>query len=81
MLSLRVIRVRQERSNVEPREGVLASANIQPAVGVRSEPAPANVAFQQISLEPIGSPDQPLLLEPRTPAQLALQIWPEEATR
>ncbi len=71
--------VRQERSDVQPREAMLASAHVQPAVGVHSEPAPANVALQRISLEPIGSPDQPVHLEPRRPAPLALQIWPEEA--
>jgi hypothetical protein len=71
--------VRQERSNLEPREAALDRADVQAAVEVRSEPAPANVALQQITLQPIGSPDQPLLLEPHRPAPLALQIWPEEA--
>jgi hypothetical protein len=70
--------VRLERSDVQPREAVLASAHVEAADGVRSEPAPANVALQRISLEPIGSPDQPVHLEPRRPAPLALQIWPEE---
>jgi TPR repeat protein len=71
--------VRHERSGVEPREAVLARSYVQPAVGVRSEPAPANVALQQITLQPIGSPDHPLLLEPQRPVLLALQISPEEA--
>jgi TPR repeat protein len=71
--------VRQDHSSIDPREAMPASAYVRPAVGVRSEPAPANVALQKISLQPIGLPDQPLLLEPRKPAPLALQIWPEEA--
>ena len=75
--------VRQERSDVrsdvQPREAVLASAYARPAVVVRSEAAAPNVALQQISLRPIGSPNQPLRLEPQKPAQLSLQIEPEEA--
>jgi hypothetical protein len=71
--------VRQERSNTDPREAMLAPAYVQTAVGIRSEPALAKVALQKISLQPIGSPDQPLLLEPQKPAPLALQISPEEA--
>jgi hypothetical protein len=71
--------VRQERSTVQPQEAVWTSAYARPAVGVRSEPTPANVAFQQLYLRPIGSPDQPLRLEPQRPAQLPLQIQPEEA--
>ena len=70
--------MRQGPSNVESREAALDRAHVQPAVGVRGEPAPANVALQQITLQPIGSPDQPLLLEPQRPAPFALQIWPEE---
>jgi TPR repeat protein len=75
--------VRQERSDVrsdvQPRDAVLASAYARPAVVVRSETAAPNVALQQISLRPIGSPNQPLRLEPQKPAQLSLQIEPEEA--
>jgi hypothetical protein len=55
--------VRQERSEV----------------GVRSETITPNVPFQRISLPPIGSPNQPLRLEPRKPAKLSLRIQPEEA--
>jgi hypothetical protein len=50
--------VRQERSEV----------------GVRNETVTPNVAFQRISLLPIGSPNQPLRLEPRKPARLSLRI-------
>ena len=71
--------VRQEWSNVQPQKAMLASAYAAPAVGVQSEPMLANVAFQQIYLRPIGSPDQPLRLEPQRLAQLSLQIEPEEA--
>src|SRR5579883_1865264 len=71
--------VRQERSNIDPREAMPASAYGQPAARIQSEAAPAKVALQEISLQPIGSPDQPLLLEPRKPALLALQISPKEA--
>jgi hypothetical protein len=71
--------VRQERSDVQPRDAVLASAYARPAVVVRSETAAPNVALQQISLQPVGSPNQPLRLEPQKPAQLSLQIEPEEA--
>ena len=41
--------VRLERSDVQPREAVLASAHVEPADGVGSEPAPANVALQRIA--------------------------------
>jgi hypothetical protein len=71
--------VRQERSDVQPRDAILASANAPPAVAMRSETAEPNVALQQMSLQPIGSPDQPLRLEPQKPAQLSLQVEPEEA--
>jgi hypothetical protein len=70
--------VRQERSDLQPPEAALASAYARPAVAVQSEPAP-NVAFQQISLRPIGSPNQPLRLEPQRLARLPLQILPEQA--
>jgi hypothetical protein len=62
--------VRQERSDILPRDA---------AVGVRSETMTRNEAFQRISLLPIGSPNQPLRLEPRKPAKLSLRIQPEEA--
>jgi hypothetical protein len=75
--------LRQERSDVrsdvQPRDAAFASAYARPAVVVRSETAPPNVALQQMSLQPIGSPNQPLRLEPQKPAQLSLQIEPEEA--
>jgi hypothetical protein len=79
--------VRQERSEVrsdvrsdaQPRDPVLPSAYARPAVVARSETAAPNAALQQISLQPIGSPNQPLRLEPQKPAQLSLQIEPEEA--
>jgi len=71
--------VRQERSDVQPRDAALASAYARPAVTVRSESTTPNVAFQQINLRPIGSPDQPLRLEAQKPAQLSLQIQPAEA--
>lgn len=57
-------------------------------VVVRSEPTPPSVAIQpikpsiaiqRINLRPIGSPQQPLQLEPHKPAPLSLQIEPEEA--
>jgi TPR repeat protein len=69
--------LRQEWSNVQPQEAVLASAYAAPAVP--SEPMLANVATQQIYLQSIGSPDQPLQLEPQRFAHLSLQIQPEEA--
>jgi hypothetical protein len=62
--------VRQERSDILPRDA---------AVGVPSEAITPNVAFQQISLLPIGSPSQPLRLEPRKPVKLSLRIQPEKA--
>jgi TPR repeat protein len=71
--------VRQERSEVQPQDAVLAPAYARPAVAMRSETAASNVALRQISLQPIGSPDQPLPLEPQKPAPLSLQIEPEEA--
>jgi hypothetical protein len=75
--------VRQERSDVrsdvQPRDPVPAPASARPAVTVRSETAAPKAALQQISLRPIGSPDQPLRLEPQRPARLPLQIEPEEA--
>jgi hypothetical protein len=75
--------VRQERSDVrsdvQPRDAALASTYARPAVVVRSETAAPNVALQQISLRPVGSPNQPLRLEPQKPAQLSLLIEPEEA--
>jgi len=61
----------------QPQEAVVASAHAAPTLGFRSEPA--NTAFQQIYLPPIGSPDHPLRLEPQTLAPLSLQIQPEEA--
>ena len=71
--------VRQERLDVSPRDAALASAYARPAVGVRRETTPPNKAFPQINLPPIGSRDQPLRVEPQRPAQLPLQIQPEEA--
>src|SRR5262249_53531486 len=71
--------VRQERSDAQPQEAVVPSPYAQPAAGGRSESALAKVAFQQIYLRPIGSPDQPRRLEPQKLAQLSLQLEPEEA--
>ena len=63
--------VRREQSDAQPR--------LTPAV-VRSEPTtPSHAAIRRINLGPIGSPDQPLRLEPHKPAQLSLRIEPEEA--
>jgi hypothetical protein len=62
--------VRREGSDVRPQDA--------PAV-VRNEPATSHVASQRINLAPIGSPNQPLRLEPHKPAQLSLQIEPREA--
>jgi hypothetical protein len=62
--------VRQERSDVQPQDA---------PVVVRSEPTTPHVAIQRINLGPIGSPNRPLRLEPHKPAQLSLQIEPEEA--
>jgi hypothetical protein len=62
--------VRRERSDVQPQDA---------PVVVRSEPTTRPVAIQRINLEPIGSLNQPLRLEPHKPAQLLLQIEPEEA--
>jgi hypothetical protein len=62
--------VRRERSDAQPQDAPVA---------VRSEPTPPHVAIQRINLGPIGSPNQPLRLEPHKPAQLSLQIEPEEA--
>jgi TPR repeat protein len=71
--------VRQERSSAQPQEAVAPAANARPAAGVRSEPPLARATFQQVYLRPIGSPDQPLRLDPQKLAQLPLQIEPEEA--
>jgi hypothetical protein len=70
--------VRQERSNAEPQEAV-PSTYARPAAAGRSEPTLAKAASQQIYLRPIGSPDQPLRLEPQKLAQLSLKLEPEEA--
>jgi hypothetical protein len=48
-------------------------------VVVRSEPTTPHIAIQRINPGPIGSPNQPLRLEPHKPAKLSLQIEPEEA--
>jgi TPR repeat protein len=71
--------MRQERSEVQLQDAVLAPAYARPAVAMRSETAAPNVALQLISLQPIGSPDQPVPLEPQKPPQLSLQIEPAEA--
>jgi hypothetical protein len=42
--------VRQERSDILPREAALASAYARPGLGVQSETMTPNVPFQQISL-------------------------------
>lgn len=62
--------VRRDRTDVQPQDA---------AAVVRSEPTTPHVATQRINLAPIGSPSQPLRLEPHKPAQLSLQIEPEEA--
>jgi hypothetical protein len=69
--------VRQERADSLPRATTLTS-DARPAVGVR-ETATASAPFQQISLPLIGSPNQPLRLEPQKSTPLPLQIRPEEA--
>ncbi|HXW27744.1 MAG TPA: hypothetical protein VEK55_00145, partial [Xanthobacteraceae bacterium] len=71
--------VRQERSDAQPQEAVVPSTYAQPAAGGQSESTPPQVAFRQIYLRPIGSPDQPRRLEPQILAQLSLQLEPEEA--
>jgi hypothetical protein len=70
--------VRQERADSLPRDAALTSASARPAVGVR-ETATPSAPLQQISVPPIGSPNQPLRLEPHRPTPLALQIRPGEA--
>jgi hypothetical protein len=62
----------QDRSG-DPRD----AARTQPFGAARGPSADG--AFQQISLQPVGSPDQPLQLEPQRPARLPLQILPQEA--
>src|SRR5215469_4085325 len=70
--------VRQERADSLPRDAALTSASARPAVGVRETTTPS-ATLQQISVPSIGSPNQPLRLEPRRPTPLALQIRPAEA--
>jgi len=72
--------VRQEPSDVPPRDAAPASALARPAVEVRGETIVPNVIFEQINVGPIGSPDQPLRLEPHRLAQLSLQMQPQEAS-
>jgi hypothetical protein len=70
--------VRQERADSLPRATTLTSAYARSPVGVR-ETATPSAPLQQISLPLIGSPNQPLRLEPQKSTPLALQIRPEEA--
>jgi hypothetical protein len=56
-----------------------ASAPSLPLVAMSREPALAPATFRQISLRTVGSPDEPLRLEPRRPAPLSLQIEPDNA--
>jgi len=69
--------VRQERGDSPPRDATLTSAYPRPAAAVRGTTPSA--PLQQISVLPIGSPNQPLRLEAQKPAPLPLQIRPEEA--
>jgi hypothetical protein len=71
--------VRQERTDNRQRGVTLASVNARPAIGSGSEPIQLGGASQAIDLRPIGSPNQPLLLEAQKPARLPLQIQPEAA--
>jgi hypothetical protein len=70
--------VRQERADGLPRDSASSSAYAPPAVGARETTTPS-APLQEISVLPIGSPDQPLRFEPQRPAPLRLQIRPEEA--
>jgi hypothetical protein len=69
-------RVNQERS----RPGDIVPATLRLA-SVGSEPPPASAAAsQRVTLRPIGSPSQPLELEPQRPARFPLQIQPADST-
>jgi hypothetical protein len=71
--------VNKSRPAVEAQDAAPAThAPAPPVVAAAPEPATGNAAPLQISLRPVGSPDQPLQLEPQRPAPLPLQIKPEE---
>jgi hypothetical protein len=70
--------VRQERADSLPRDATLTSSYARPTIGVR-ETATPSAPLQQISLPPIGSPNQPLRLEAQKSTPLPLQIRPEGA--
>lgn len=55
-----------------------ASMNMAATLPPRDS-APVPTLSRSIELQPIGSPDRPLRLQARVPAQLPLQIQPEEA--
>jgi hypothetical protein len=60
-----------------PPRGAVPVAIPAPAIPVVVT-APTQAAPRQIGLRQIGSPDQPLQLEPRRPAPLSLQIEPQQ---
>jgi hypothetical protein len=62
--------VKQERTDSLPSDGALSSAYARRAVGVPGTTTPGT-PVQQINVLPIGSPDQPLRLEPQRPTPLA----------
>jgi hypothetical protein len=70
--------LKQERPNSQPGVTAPASANTTPPTPLIAAPQP--IAMLPIRLLPIGSSNQPLLLDAQKPAQLPLQIYPEEAT-
>jgi hypothetical protein len=59
---------------VEVQDGPPAAA---PAPAVATPPGPAPAPPRDVTLRQIGSPDQPLQLEPQRPAPLPLQIEPD----
>lgn len=69
----------QERFGVGTHDAQPAApAPALPLVPMAPGPVQAPATLRQISLRPIGSPDQPLRLEPRRAAPLPLQIEPEQ---
>ena len=71
--------VRQERTDGQREVALVSAAYGKSTVGIGREPTASITAPQAISLQPIGSPNQPLRLEAQKPAPLPLQILPKEA--
>ena len=71
--------VRQEQAGSAPRDVSSTAATPNATTGFAGNSPNLKTSARAVEVRPIGTPAQPLRVEPRIPARLPLQLQPEDA--